>query len=80
MASGKVVRLLADARVMPAGTAAVYRVKGDHGEYITVLGEDITFCSCAANRELCSHVQAAELLHGALEDARDLDALTAGAA
>ncbi len=64
--SSKARRLLAQQRVMPAGIAAVYDVEGDHGGYRVVLGDGWTFCPCRAHRELCAHVEAALILHGAL--------------
>lgn len=64
----KAIRLLAEARVKPAGTAAVYEVAGDNGTYRVVVGDGWTQCPCPANRELCSHAIAAGHLHDALVD------------
>ncbi len=65
-ASLKARRMLAEQRVMPAGTAAAYNVEGDHGSYRVLLGAGWTSCSCPALRELCSHVESALILHAAL--------------
>ncbi len=64
--SAKARRLLAQQRVMPAGTATAYDVAGDHGGYRVFLGDGWRFCPCPAHRELCSHVEAALILHAAL--------------
>ncbi len=68
-ASTKVRTLLAEARVMPAGTAAVYEVAGDNATYRVIVGDGWTQCPCPANREACSHAIAAGHLHDALVDA-----------
>lgn len=67
----KAVRLLAEARVMPAGAAAVYRVQGDSATYTAVVCDDgTTFCQCRGHRErgTCSHVESARLIQDALVD------------
>lgn len=64
-ASPKATRLLADQRVMPAGTAAVYIVRGDHDIYTVTIGENALSCDCPAVAG-CSHREAAALLHDAL--------------
>lgn len=64
--SAKVRRLLADKRVLPAGAATAYDVRGDHGQYRVLLGDRWTHCDCPAQRERCSHVEAALLLDAAL--------------
>lgn len=66
-ASLKARRLLATKRVKPKGTATMYAVLGDSGvEHLVVLAEGFAYCSCPANRERCSHVEAAEYLDVAL--------------
>lgn len=65
-ASAKATRLLSEARLQPAGIAAVYTVKGDHDTYRVIVGDGWTQCPCPAHRELCSHAEAAQLLHDAL--------------
>jgi hypothetical protein len=69
-ASAKVVRLLSEGRVLPAGTAAHYKARGDHGEYDVVIGDGFTFCQCRGHRErgTCSHVDTARLIQDALVD------------
>ncbi len=67
-ASAKVVRLLTEGRVMPAGTASAYDVRGDHGTYRVIVGDGWTQCPCPAHRELCSHAESALLLHWARVD------------
>lgn len=65
-ASLKARRLLATAAVHVDGTAAVYQVDGDHDRYRVVVGDGFVLCSCPSPRELCSHAEAAALLHEAL--------------
>lgn len=66
-ASAKATRLLAECRVDPAGVAAVYDVVGDSGDtYRVIVGDGWAQCPCPAHRELCSHAEAAILLHDAL--------------
>ncbi len=68
MAPAKVTRLLAETRVMPAGTATVYDIAGDHGSYVVVLGRNIELCTCPGftRSHGCTHLIAARLLHDAL--------------
>lgn len=66
----KTSRLLEEARVMPAGAAAVYRVRGDHGMHSVFLHSDYAHCTCPAH-DACSHLRAAELLHDALSAQRE---------
>lgn len=66
----KTAVLLEEARVMPAGAAAVYRVRGDHATYSVFLHADYAHCTCRST-ERCSHLRAAELLHTALEAQRE---------
>ena len=66
-ASPKVVRLLSEGRVLPAGTAAHYRARGDHGEYDICIGDGFAMCSCPAHGT-CSHISAARLIQDALVD------------
>lgn len=55
----KAQRLLCEGRVSPdSAPAHVYRVEGDHGTYIVVVGPHVALCSCpSASR--CSHIEAA---------------------
>jgi hypothetical protein len=71
MASFKAIRMLRECRVMPAGTAAVFDVRGDHGRYHTVIGDGFAFCDCPHRSEFvaCSHIESAMLLHAAMVDA-----------
>lgn len=67
-ASPKATRLLAEQRVMPAGLAALYTVRGDHDTYTVTIGEPgtgVLSCTCPAVAG-CSHREAATLLHGVL--------------
>lgn len=66
--SPKVVRLLSEGRVMPAGSAAAFTVAGDHGEYVAVIFDDGRgLCSCPAHGE-CSHLSASRLVNDAMVD------------
>lgn len=65
--SQKVIRLLAQGRVRPAGAAAIYRVQGDSGEYDVVIAGGFEMCSCPA-RGACSHLTASRLIQDALVD------------
>lgn len=67
-ASPKAIRLLAGGRVQPAGAAAAFTVRGDHGDYVAVICPDgTTFCSCPAHGR-CSHIASAALLQDAMVD------------
>ena len=66
--SAKALRLLSEGRVDPAGIAAVYEVHGDSATYRVVVGDGWVQCPCDAWREMCSHAQAAVLLHAARVD------------
>ena len=67
-ATAKVRRLLAEQRVMPAGPATAYRVRGDHATYIVAISDTFDSCTCPAHGD-CSHRQATRILHAALSDA-----------
>lgn len=74
-ASRKAVRLLAAGKVMPAGTAQVFKVQGDTGERTVVLGEDWQSCDCPAQGFVaCSHIEAALLLCASLAAERGVPA------
>lgn len=67
----KAIRLLIEGRVVPAGAAAAFTVRGDHGSYTVVICDNgVGFCSCPA-RGACSHIQAASLMQDARVDGVD---------
>ena len=66
-ASSKAIRLLTEGRVMPVGSAAAFRVQGDHATYDVAIGDGFAFCSCRAHGS-CSHIAAARILQDALVD------------
>lgn len=78
----KPARLLADGAVRPVnGPAWVFTVRGDHGDYVTVVTPTVFVCSCPAVGE-CAHITAARQfvvaddhtraqLHTAIERAKD---------
>jgi hypothetical protein len=65
--SDKAVRLLAEGRVQPHGTATMYRVDGDHAVYDVAIGDGVALCSCPARGD-CSHLIASRLVYDAMVD------------